>query len=292
MKALLKQGRGRRWQVQVFLDIFSGSGGVAKKLRGLGYLVLEIDIAKGQEWDVGRQKVQSLIRGWMAAGLVWGVHLATPCNSLSHARDRGAIRTLGSTSQGWPGRLRNKAEPWGINAVTLTGDRLCILAGNKLAKFSAALLELALWFRIAISIENPDTSWLWSLPPMKRLARRPEYSEARSHFCAFGARWRKPTRVAGFHIDLTILDRRCHGRCICEYSQKPHMVLSGASTENKMMTKLAEAYLRRFAAALAIAHSSAKAKLWVRHLTANSDAFKSHVSVRDSYGAPAHPPRP
>ena len=289
MKALLRQGRGKRWQVQVFLDIFAGSGGVARKLRGLNFLVLEIDINKGAAWDVTRPAVQKLIRGWLAAGLVWGVHLATPCNSMSHARDRGPVRTMNSTGPGWPGRLRSRAEPWGLKAVTHLQDRKCMAVGNCLAKFSAALMEATLLYRIPIAIENPASSWLWSLPPFLRLARRREWSMVTAHFCAFGARWRKPTMIAGFFTDLAGLDKRCRGRIVCEHSDKPHLVLAGRSADNCMMTKIAESYPRRFATALAQAHASAKAQLWMRHIIENTRAFKAYDRISHSYVAPARP---
>ena len=104
----LQQSR-RGLTLQVFLDIFSWEGGLAAALRRRDFLDLDWGILHGLAWDLFQPANQKLVRGWIAEGVVWGVHLGTPCQSFSRARDRGPIKQPGQ--KGWPSRLRSDAHP-------------------------------------------------------------------------------------------------------------------------------------------------------------------------------------
>eukprot|EP00959_Pyramimonas_sp_CCMP1952_P394197 8259759-Pyramimonas_sp.AAC.1 len=52
-----------------------------------GYHVLAWDIKHGPLFELRDVSRQRLIRGWIQAGLILGVHLGTPCGSWSRARD-------------------------------------------------------------------------------------------------------------------------------------------------------------------------------------------------------------
>ena len=78
--------------------------------------------------------------------------------------------------------------------------------------------------------------------------------------CAFGTRWRKATRLLAWNVSLDSLSNRmCHGRKgICQFTGKPHIVLSGADPVSKRnWTSLAGKYPepmgRTVATALALA---------------------------------------
>ena len=49
----------------VFLDLFSGDGGVGKYLRRQGYAVISIDVCNNPKFDLCDPEVQKLIFGWL-----------------------------------------------------------------------------------------------------------------------------------------------------------------------------------------------------------------------------------
>ena len=116
MRRLLGPRRTRFVAPPVFVEVFSGKGDLAKALRELGCLVIEWDIDFGPEWDLTRPSVAKQLRGWVAGGLVWGLHFGVPCETWTRARDRGPVRTA-EQHAGWPGRLRSNQELWGLSAL-------------------------------------------------------------------------------------------------------------------------------------------------------------------------------
>ena len=70
---------------RVFLDLFAGTAPVGRKIAEMGYAVLEFDVANGAAADLSCRRTQDQLVGWMKAGLVWGLWLATPCVTL-HGR--------------------------------------------------------------------------------------------------------------------------------------------------------------------------------------------------------------
>ena len=75
-----------------FLDLFAGSGGVAKALRKLGFRCLEVDIRHG--YDMRDSAFVTKLVQAVSSGVVSGIMAAPPCSSFSTARDRtGKIRS-------------------------------------------------------------------------------------------------------------------------------------------------------------------------------------------------------
>ena len=83
----------RSLSCRVFLELFSGSGHMASRMSSLGGAVLMWDISFGPAYDLSKKKVQQLVRGWILAGMVWAVHMGTPCTTYSIAR-RPAVRSV------------------------------------------------------------------------------------------------------------------------------------------------------------------------------------------------------
>ena len=69
----------------IFLELFSGEGGVSKQLRKLGYGVMSFEILLGGQYDVTRKCVVDLILGWISSGCILGIWFGTPCSSCSSA---------------------------------------------------------------------------------------------------------------------------------------------------------------------------------------------------------------
>ena len=205
-----------------------------------GFKALRWDINRGAAWDLALPSNQQLVRGWIAEGLVSAVHLGTPCGTLTRARDRGPVKAPGQ--RGWPSGLRSDKHAWGLPEVVNPADLVAISLGNTLAMFSASVLEVCLIYQFPCTIENPHGSRLWPLPPIVKLSRNPRWRAAVADFCQSGKPRKKPTRFAGFFIDLQSLERRCSARARCSRTHKPHQSLQGIAPNGKMWTKEAEPY--------------------------------------------------
>ena len=70
---------------RVFLDLFAGTAPVGRNIAEMGYAVLEFDVANGAAADLSCRRTQDRLVGWLKAGLVWGLWLATSCVT-SHGR--------------------------------------------------------------------------------------------------------------------------------------------------------------------------------------------------------------
>eukprot|EP00438_Fugacium_kawagutii_P012339 Skav221970 [mRNA] locus=scaffold195:898936:903000:- [translate_table: standard] len=239
--ALLKEGLLR---VAVFLEIFCGCGRLGSCIaKECGWPVLLWDISYGPEYDLTVRRRQQLILHWINSGVVKAGHLGTPCNSFSRARDR----------PGGPPRLRSDSQPMGLEGLRPHDERKVQL-GNKLMFFTCAVLRLALHWWIPFTLENPQRSRLWIVPPVMRLLKRKFTAVVDVHFCCFGTRWKKPTKIFGVHIPLdSMMNCICRGtkRGLCDFSGCKHIPLMGQTPDGMWYTKLAEAYPLKFARKLA-----------------------------------------
>ena len=118
--------------------------------------------------------------------------------------------------------------------------------------FSCRVLQLALQLHVPFTMENPSRSRLW-ISSVLRVMRRRFVQTVDVTYCAFGTAWKKPTKILGVHIDLSILESHyCRGskRGLCLFTGKPHLALMGQSG-GIWRTKLAEPYPRPFCRPLA-----------------------------------------
>eukprot|EP00959_Pyramimonas_sp_CCMP1952_P001761 36185-Pyramimonas_sp.AAC.1 len=72
------------------LEVVSGSGNLSRSFRLVlrGLSCFELDIINDAAADVLSRKIQKLARGWVRSKMLLGVWIATPCQSLSRARNR------------------------------------------------------------------------------------------------------------------------------------------------------------------------------------------------------------
>ncbi|CAK0826987.1 unnamed protein product [Prorocentrum cordatum] len=168
-----------------FLEVFSGSGRLGRAVAAEGLPVLLWDICLGPEYDLLSPQKRGLIRSWVRSGLVIGIHIGTPCNTWSRARDIPP----------GPMPLRSDAFPLGLPDLSVK-DQAKVDAGNVFMIFSAGLMHEAIRANIPASNENPQTSRLWLAPPFVRLLRSSAVTFTITHFCQWGAPWRKATAFA------------------------------------------------------------------------------------------------
>ena len=94
MNAWLKAALRRTRRSQVFLELYSGTGPVAKQIRQLsGYEVLEVDIKDHPMLDLTNGAVVRVLEGWCRSRVVRGVWISFPCATWSLAR-RPPLRSL------------------------------------------------------------------------------------------------------------------------------------------------------------------------------------------------------
>jgi len=219
----------------VFLEVFSGSGRMSSAWRLLfktQYAAFELDINHDACSDMLLRRVRRLVRGWVRGRLIIGIWIATPCNSMSRARNR----------PNGPPPLRTRQYPLGLPALS-PNDQLKVERGNTLATFSFSLFLLARSLNIPVVIENPSTSWLWQQPGALNILRIRNTQVLDIDFCAFGAPWRKRTRLLYCHVDLSpLVPRKCSGRGLCSFSGRPPQVLEGKNELGIFWTHIAEPY--------------------------------------------------
>ena len=170
--------------------------------------------------------------------LCLGLRFGIACASFSRAR-------RGKPGSSMPQALRGDAPDtlWGLPNLP-PHDQKKVDLGNSLARYMMCLIRLAVKYRCPLVIENPLTSRLWALPQMQVLLR--SATVVTLHACMFGAPWKKPSRLAGWNVDLSALEQKCCGKTVCSRSGRPHEVLSGFRNKGDFKTALASAYEREF----------------------------------------------
>ena len=88
---------------------------------------------------------------------------------------------------------------------------------------------------------------LWATPAFKRLLEK--HSSVVIDMCAFGAAWKKPTRLLTVNCSLNkFAGHICRSKSGCSFTGLPHEILSGRSAEHKCLwTQVASAYPPLFA---------------------------------------------
>ena len=229
---------------RVVLEIFSGSGHLARAFRRQGIAALSIDICHGIHHDVLNSSVSELIHQWIRSRCVLLVWLGTPCSSWSRARCNGGA--------GWPGLLRNNQNIMGLEGFS-NKDQGKIQFGNRTMAFSASVVQLAVRLGIPTGLENPATSMLCYAPDIVACLQLPHSKQVNIDFCAFGTPWRKRTKLAFWHVpdvspSFGHICSSTGGRC--DYSGCKHAVLKG-TTHRVFWTLLAQPYPKKLCTKIA-----------------------------------------
>ena len=219
----------------VYLEVFSGSGELSKAFGRAGEFAIAWDILHGPAYDLTKPAAVALIRGWIRAGLIKGLHMGTPCTSFS--------RILG-VGPG-PAALRSSEFPLGLPDLVGEKNKAKLQIGNQLMQVSCALFHACLLAHVPVTLENPATSYLWSTPQVHHLLARHRVGKAVTEFCMWGKAWRKSTSFMFSNLLLDRLQcRRCCGapRGLCARTLKPHIQLRGLTSTGAWWTKVAEPY--------------------------------------------------
>ena len=195
--------------------------------------------------------VQNVLGGWLRGNCIAGCFLGTPCTSWPRAR-RPA--------------LRNNFFIMGIPNQN-EKDTVKLKIGNATMRQSANFLIRCHNLGIPCALENPAGSMMFKAPALKRVCNLADSRSICFDQCAFGARWRKRTRVQVWNIPDMQNDRSqfpvcCGKKGFCSHSGKRHIVLEGKDrVSGKPWTTLAQPYPKPLARKLALLLVSAQKEL-------------------------------
>ena len=146
--------------------------------------------------------------------------------------------------------MRTKLYPLGLPNLS-DADFVKVSVGNCLLHASLKVVRQCRKNKVAVTFENPLRSQMWWVPSMQRLARSAQTTDL--DFCCFHTRWRKPTKVLSWGVDLQELGKKCQPvNGLCSTSHRPHLVLEGAAPGGMKWTKVAEPYPQLFCASYAL----------------------------------------
>jgi hypothetical protein len=216
---------------QIFVEIFSGKGGMARKAERCGFGAVAIDIRDNPLLDACDPLLVARLEGWLSSRSVMGLWLGTPCSSWSRVRH--------DLPDG--GGPRSSAFLMGKPGLTPADARRVDL-GNRTLGVSIRLIKRAIALRIPTVLENPSTSMMWMVPKLEKVVSKGESSII--DYCQFGKPWRKRTRFASWNLGLDLLpEGRCVGKGICSRTGLPHRRLQGTDPVTGLpWTQVAEPY--------------------------------------------------
>ena len=137
--------------------------------------------------------------------------------------------------------IRDKFHPAGLPGLSAELAKR-VKQGNSFCSWSRRLVRICeeegktLWW-----LEQPDSSWFWK----QRSWKRAKFPFVRFDMCAYGAPWRKRTRLASNASELPTLRRLCS-------RDHEHQVLRGCPAgSGTKWTRLAQAFPEELCFALA-----------------------------------------
>ena len=207
-----------------FCEFFAGDAALTSAVVQAGVPASEPDdIATGGTDFQQKSEVNLLLaelHSLLASGMSILVHLAPPCSTFSRARDRSTAT-----------RLRSAEFPQGIPRHAARSREANLVARNALD-----LVESLASKGAAVSMENPESSYLWSY--LDFAADLP-FEDVLFTPCLFGAEYQKPTRLRCWNwFPSSLANKRCtlvNGTFTCGRSREQgHRVLEfgGGSTKD------------------------------------------------------------
>lgn len=238
--------QGATWKKgQLFVDLFSGKRSpVGRQIGKRGGAVISFDILIDGRFDLRNPQTEHTLMVWIQQGWVWGVWLGTECKTWSLASY--------SKGPGWFNSYRSKQNLWGeMSSLSLKAQEK-VRQGNADAEFTIRVLRKITNQPLAVAgLENPAGSVIWKLPELMALELSSRAHQSTCHYCSYGARWKKPTKLLFIGGAKAQAPRKL---CACSPAKLPHLKLGGGRrhpVSGKLLTKLATEYPTRLAAQLA-----------------------------------------
>jgi hypothetical protein len=122
------------------------------------------------ELDILDENVVLKLSNRIRSGRILHMHFGVDCSSFSVLRIRSKTTS------------RSKANPWGNEIYA--GEA----AGNKMARNVIKLIKICIEVGTFWTVENPNSSRLWALPPFQKLSNLKLVESAVVDQCMFGLR--------------------------------------------------------------------------------------------------------
>ena len=242
-------------KIKYCLELFAGSSRFAMAMGRLGYYVIAIDIRFGEDHDLLSSKLRGAIMGWVQAKAIFAILAGFICSSFSKARNM----------PGGPPPLRNSENVAGFPDLR-PGDAKKVAMGNLFLRWCIKLLRACIVTRTVCVLENPFTSWAWSMPEVTSVRRLAAVEFWRTDFCQWGTEWRKATGLLSAYLEYQPCSRVCTGRGICSRTNRPHQILKGQRADGVFWTLIAEPYPKIFCRCLARAVVRSIHAIQARHI--------------------------
>ena len=172
----------------MLFDVFGGSGQVGFQSEKLGVPDLIFEISRRPSDDVCSYGFKRWISKQASGNKIGAIMCATPCPSFSVAVSRSGRA------------LRSQEEPRGKDINMTAEERSRIALGNRCLDATWFLLRIAYKFNISMCVENPMSSYIWWDPAFNNLIQQYRAKLVDVSQCAFGARWRKHTRLLFLNV--------------------------------------------------------------------------------------------
>lgn len=138
--------------------------------------------------------------------------------------------------------------------------------GNRELHATARVLHEATSLGIACGIENSAGSFLWRTPALRRLLALSSARPTVVDMCAFGAPWRKRTRLVMWNAEPPAPPRCTRRHGACSFSGKHHVILEGRDASGMLWTQRAQEYPTGLAAAIATSLAKGNDAARLQHL--------------------------
>ena len=215
------------------LEIFAGIARISSALCKSGITTFPVDICMFPDHDVLHKHIEYRISNWIRAGRISFVWIGMPCTTFSRARKHDGLG---------PGPLRDSMHLWGLNCLNRR-DRKKLGIGNALFHFTMRILRLCEHFAIPYALENPRTSMLWEMKPLRTFCDQFYPHWCHFDFCQFGERWKKPTSILYNFLDLSPVNKQCDTHYgFCSRTSRPHVRLAGTDHDGVFLTLRAQPY--------------------------------------------------
>ena len=169
---------------------------LSQALSDRGVPCFPLDFQKNSLHDLLLAPLDAELRVGVAAGQIRYLHLAVPCNTFSAAR--------------FP-KVRSKQWPRGV--PQLSPKNLAVVKyANALTDAMLDLAGFAVAHGCLVSIENPNSSSLWTYPAMVAFFGDQAVVDVNVvDYCEYGEVYKKPTKIISVNLPLPSVNRRCRG---------------------------------------------------------------------------------
>ena len=157
----------RNSDLPLFVEIFAGKGSFSRALAQAGFSVLSVDhdgskaVVPIVTLDLTSASGQAILWDILASPNLAGVHLGLPCGTASRARERPVAAALQAQGAPNPPPLRSAIWPLGLPGLS-EFHQAKVNSANCLYRLAVEILVYCNRRNVAVSIENPENSWLWA----------------------------------------------------------------------------------------------------------------------------------